>query len=246
MSDVWQDVVDYVAQFDPSFPDQVEGASAEEIEELERLLPEGSLPEVYRGFLQAMGRSTDWINIRNIDFHIEVVLDYYRLEHWLPANRYVRIGLAGEAPGFHPHLEILPVGDSPVIAFPETQPKYLEDTLTKFTTYLAGSLPELFAMPVFEMYEIYSVPREAVTLRAQSWRRRAVDDLEEWVASQAMERLFFSSRTGRAWHRPDAAIRGIQRVGMPLEVRLAADDPRQTQHLATLLHQDLSLERVLP
>jgi len=52
------DLIEYASRFDPAFPSRIEGASAEEIERIERAA-KVALPPDYRRYLELMGRNDD-------------------------------------------------------------------------------------------------------------------------------------------------------------------------------------------
>lgn len=75
------ELIHYISEFDPSYPDSLQGAPAEQIHELERWVGR-PLPAFYREFLVRMGMSTGGLQLDEGDFSIEAVLEYYRNEEW--------------------------------------------------------------------------------------------------------------------------------------------------------------------
>jgi hypothetical protein len=236
---IFQRLVAYVAEFDPRFPDAIAGAAPDEIDELQALVG-APLPEIYHDFLALMGKSMDWITIRRMDLRIGTVLDYYRRERWLPGTRIVRIGTEHEEPRLHPFLEIdLAGGDSEVVCMPACRPEEFEEVSLTRLEPVAGSLQELVAMPVFRMLEVRAGGRVPAVLKAPRWSGDAWDGVQDVMASASFETLWFSSRSGRAFHRGGDAVAAIQLLGYPLQLFIGIDAEPKRALLAAAFMQRL-------
>jgi hypothetical protein len=233
-------VLAYIRSHDSQFAP--EGATPEQVDELEALVG-APLPEIYRDFLEVMGRDMDWISIEQIDFRIETVIDYYRHENWLPADRYIRIGSARKDPAFNPHLELSYVSDDPrVVLFGDLSPASFADPASRFRVPFAGSLPEMVCLPVFRMFEIDGEGRRPTYLETPGWRPEAIDQAERlFVETLGFERLWFSSVWGRAYRRDDAAIQAVQLGGYPLQLWVRGDDPAEQARIVRLASETLGI-----
>lgn len=74
----------------PAFEREIEGASAEEIRQLEALAPK-PLPAFYRWFLARMGRRLGSLGYPRLDFSIDTVLNCYRSGVFERSPRYLMI-----------------------------------------------------------------------------------------------------------------------------------------------------------
>lgn len=225
---MFERLIEWVRTYDPQF--SAVGAPPAQIAELESLI--GKVPEVYRDFLAVMGRNMDWIAIGHMDLSIEAVLEYYRRERWLPPDLYIRIGFEEGDPRLHPYLETMRDSEEPpVIAFPSCKPETLFDTVSRSSVPLAGSLPELIADPVFRMYELRRGSRRPARAQTETWRDEAIDEAEGLIEYARFTKLWFSNTTGRAYTRPDGAIRSVQHPGHPLQIMVSCDSPKDQQEI---------------
>ncbi len=232
-------VVAYVARFDPRFPDAILAATPEQITELESLTG-APLPPVYSDFLSHMGRSTDWISVRRMDLRIETVLDYYRRERWLPADRFLRIGTELDEPALHPFLQLDPFGGDPaVVCMRAVRPEAFEEVTMTGLDPLAGSLQELVAMPVFRMFELRAGGRVPAILHSRQWRPEAWEGVETAMEAAGLARLWFSSETGRAYSHAGAAVAATQHLGYPMQIAVGTDDRDARDALINALTRQL-------
>ncbi len=73
-----EDLIRYVAQFDPQFPQRIRGASAQEIARLEQLVG-FPLPLTYRAFLAAMGHDVGGLDLAPDGIsRISDIIEYYQ------------------------------------------------------------------------------------------------------------------------------------------------------------------------
>jgi hypothetical protein len=241
---IFECVKGYIGGFDPQFPQSVEGASAQEIQELDALT-DGTLPAIYRDFLRVMGRSMDWLSINDFDLSVGGVLQFYRTNRWLASTRFVRIGHATQNPLFHPFLEVIPLVDEgpPVVSFPEFDKSSYQDAL-RFRSPVAGSLEEMICMPVFDAYELRARERQPVSIVGERWDPPALDRATKICEDNGFERVWFSSESGRAFTRDDAAISINQLGGYPIQIRIGADSPAGQKSLADAFLREPGLAAV--
>ena len=232
----FEQVTDYICTFDPDFRHSIVPALDAEIDELESLR-NAPLPAIYRDFLETMGRSMGWINVRDIDFGIDTVLDVYRASPWLQTTDLVRIGTDRRDPSFHPYLrpsafsdtvEVLAIRECDADSFPQT-------AYNGGRFQIAGSLPEMVCLPAFEMYEIYGPGRRPAKLQATEWRPEAVNEAATILTDAGFQPLFWSSPESRGFKRDDAAVQISQWRGFPLLAAVRADDPDQQAKIAQAL-----------
>ena len=80
-------LLEYLTRYDPAFPSRIEGASAEEIDRLERAA-NVPLPPDYRKYLELMGRKDDdMLSGYETDHSVTDMLEFY--EHDRDAEEYV-------------------------------------------------------------------------------------------------------------------------------------------------------------
>ncbi|MDH3493873.1 MAG: SMI1/KNR4 family protein [Acidobacteriota bacterium] len=225
---LFEEVLAYIMDYDPEFPDSIEGASEGEIIELEDRTG-GKLPEAYKNFLEVMGRSTGWINIQKLDFSIGTVLEYYRRDTALPVDEFFRIGTDTKDPSYNPHLQMSIVAeDLKVVAFPGCTPETFEETTARYMTWLAGSLQEMIARPAFRIFEIFGPDREPRSIRTETNQPGQIDKLEALLIDQyKLEKEFWSSNEVRGYKSDEMVVEAAQLGGRPLELLLRTEDPDQ-------------------
>ena len=236
----FEQIVEYANKFDAKFIKTIEGATPNQIKELQSLL-NAPIPDLYIDFLQVMGRNTDWIKIQDLDFNIEAVLKYYRNENWLPADRLIRIGNDNHDIELDPYLKIDTIDESPVVRYPPFKKENFEQIYILKQDPLAGSLPELFAMPIFEMFELRVDGRNPIILLTEEWEYEAMENLERAANSLGFEKLWFSSESGHAYHRDDkTAIQANQWDGYPLQIFISSKKDNQADFVAGELLKKLA------
>jgi hypothetical protein len=232
----FEEVVNYVAGYDARFPESIEPASVDEIEELASLIGD-ELPAVYRDFLQVMGRSTGWIDVQRLDFRVQTVLDYYRRDTALPVDEFLRIGTNTKDPDFNPHLQLSLVAEElKVVTFPECTVETLFDMTSGYLFYLAGSLPEMFARPVFRIFEIYGPGRQPVALQSGFGTPQLLARLDTLVREQlGMQPVIWSNEQVRGYRCDDMAVDASQFGIRPMDILIRADDQAKQARLASEL-----------
>ncbi|WP_310388960.1 hypothetical protein [Roseateles sp.] len=240
---IFDAVVDYIAGFDKDFRSSIEGASEQELAELEVLIGQ-DLPDVYRDFLAVMGRSTAWIDIQSLDFRIQTVLDYYRRDDALRVDEFLRIGSDTKDPTFNPHLQLsLVAPELKVVAFPGCNEATFAEMTARHLSQLAGSLPELFSRPAFRIFEIHGADRTPIGLLARKRVRGQVSLVDDLVASRyGLEPAFWSSAAVRGYSAPGIALEVAQLGGRSLELLLRVDDPSEQENIAAWLATQLDAE----
>lgn len=235
---IFQGAVYYIREFDPKFTPI--GANRQQIETLEALAGR-PLPPVYADFLAVMGVSMDWLVIDAFDLHIRTVAEYYRENKWLSSTQYFRIGSATAQPLLHPHLEDGVHGELPeVISIPDYGPNSFDLAVRRRTPY-AGSLDEMICMPVFEQFELRANDRKPIKVEARKRQEGALDRAQAALESYGFTTLWFSSPTGRAFRRDDAAIKAVQNYVHPLVIDIGADSQLMAESLALQVRKDLQL-----
>jgi hypothetical protein len=238
----FEEVIDYIAGYDPSFRGSIEGASEEEIAELEALTG-SELPEVYREFLGVMGRNTGWIDIQRLDFRVETVLDYYRREDALPVGEFLRIGSDTKDPSFNPHLQLsLVEPELKVVAFPGCTPATFATITARYLSYLAGSMQEMFSRPAFRIFEIFGPGRQPVTLVVRERIRGHVLQVDAMLREQyGLEPALWSTSLARGYTSPGMAVETEQLSG-PLAITLRVDDLEEQHRIVRSLAAQLDAE----
>jgi hypothetical protein len=217
----FDDVVAYIALYDPRFPESIAGAGDDQIAELETLI-KVELPSVYRGFLSTMGRNMGWIDIQRLDLRIETVLDYYRRPDALPVKEFLRIGTDTKEPSYNPHLQLsLVAPEFRVVAFPPCTREFLDTMTSGHLHEIAGSVQQMVCRPVFRIFEIFGPGRRPLLIRARSF----VYDHARQIAA-ILERDFgveaelWSSEVVRGYKSGDMAVELSQLGRAPAEMLL--------------------------
>lgn len=236
----FEKIIAYAEKFDPDFPDTIEGALPYQIDQLQSLL-KAPIPKTYKNFLQTMGRNTDWIKIQELDFNIETVLEYYKEENWLPADRFIRIGTDQHVVELNPYLELEILDEPTIVRYPPFEQEEFEGISILKKDPLAGSLEELFAMPIFKMFELRVDGRTPICLLTEKWDFEAMKNVERVAKSLGFKKLWFSSDTGHAYNRDDAtAIHANQWVGYPLQIFISSKTENDAEFVANELLKKLA------
>jgi hypothetical protein len=243
----FDEVVEYIAGYDPAFRASIEGASAVEIATLEALT-KTELPPTYKGFLAAMGRKTGWIDIKSFDLRIDTVLAYYRRKDALPADQYLRIGTDLKDPSFDPYIRRSVLSEDPsIVTFPECTVKNVADVTAEFLRYFAGGLREMFSRPAFRIYEVFGPGRKPVAVRAKERGRDELEQLDELLLMEfGLEPVFWSNESARGYSSAEIAVEAEQLGFYPLEVLVRADDPAKQKRLARMVAERFGAEIGVP
>ncbi len=87
----WNEILDAISEYSPSFKTDIIGADEEEIKVLEQAVGR-PLPREYREFLQLMGHGLGGLEIATSSFDISSVLDAYNIPNWRPPENLLFIG----------------------------------------------------------------------------------------------------------------------------------------------------------
>jgi hypothetical protein len=223
-------IIDFIAHRDPKFPEQIRGASRDEIARLEQSVSNVA-PPVYRRFLERMGHSMAWVEIGNGYFDIATLIRYHEYEVLNDPPGYLLFGRGGGDPRYDYYLwETTIGGDNEtvhrVVSFPPPPIQNFEAFARHRTRYIAGSLPQLIgdaALSVFCNHRL-TYHRQVEEVGSQAVPRlRGLDDLMRQYEAPP---LWFSNDWHRTYERPDLLVTAME---SPATARLIVDMRAATQ-----------------
>ena len=213
-------LVDFIAARDPRFPQQIEGASAAEIERLEAAV-ERPLPAVYRRFLERMGRSAGWLKLGDARFDVASLIKYYEFATLPDPLGYLIIGRANGDPYYDVYLWQESAEDLRVVSFPPPPPHNFEAFLRKNLRRIAGSLPQMLgdtALAMFRNHELaYHRQVEGV---APGLAKPRLLQLDALLAPHGIAPLWYSNDWMRSYESREAVITAFE---SPSSRRLIVD-----------------------
>ncbi len=147
-----EQLIRYVAQFDPQFPQRIRGASAQEIARLEQLVG-FPLPPTYRAFLEAMGQDMGGLELFVQDTScISDVIEYY--QRWVLTGQ-IKLPLNGIVfwfPDLPHHDLMLQSGDG------NSEPRVYQIEDGEMRGPYADSLEQLLFQRAFVKYLLSPLP----------------------------------------------------------------------------------------
>ncbi len=206
-------LVDFIAERDPPFARQIEGATAEEIARLEAAVGR-PLPSVYRRFLERMGRRADWLKMGEARFDIAALIKYYEFATLPDPPGYLVIGRASGDPYYDVYLWQQSPTDLRVVSFPPPPPHNFEAFLRKNIRRVAGSLPQMLGDLALAMFRNHELPyhRQVEGAAALAVKPR-LPQLDALLAAQGIAPLWYSNDWMRTYESPDAIVTAYESPG---------------------------------
>lgn len=230
----------YIARYDPHFRGSVRGVQEEDLVALERLLGTG-LPPSHRAFLSCMGQDLGTFRIADaVDFSVAGVRALLSDPAGLPLPQFfIPLGDAKGAMDDY-YLDVRIPGAEPVVVqlASHAPPQGVRVSLAY------SSLPNMLYGMAFLKKVIPLMPFE-IHLRASG--ERSTSYLSDYM--RIADRLGFCllPGTGSFWpchERDGTAMMMYEAPGYAPDVRVASRDRRQLLHLAELLIDNLGLYRL--
>jgi hypothetical protein len=220
-------IIDFIAERDPPFPRQIEGAPAEAIERLETAVGR-PLPAVYRRFLERMGRRLDWLTLADARFDIDSLIKYYEFAVLPDPAGYLLIGRSNGDPYYDVYLWEEGPGSLRVVSFP---PPPLENVDRFFRTNLrrmAGSLPQRIGDAALSTFRDHRLPwRRQIESAAAPGAAPRLEQLDALLASASIAPLWYSNDWMRTYESVEAVITAYE---VPGNLRLIVDLRAATQN----------------
>jgi hypothetical protein len=236
-----KEIVDFVRQYDPAFPEKVRGATEAELARLERLAKR-KLPEAYRDFLRSMGRSMDGMGISAYNFSIDAITQLHEEEEYDWPRRFLVIAEHETDPYYHYFLDLdtLHEGDCRVVSFDSS---FTSKTLEEQHVHpQASSLRNLLFETAFICKRMAPSPHRQRTklLYPKLKARKAIDQetlnaFEQVALRLGFQRLPFSEPEPLLFDRQDAALYAKSGFAGEIVASLAAQDERELHRLREIL-----------
>ncbi len=231
--------LDYVTQYAPDFVNRIQGASTQQINELERLAGR-LLPESHRDFLAHMGEDDGGLNLTfDGTTKIGEILEYYRDEvitgnYPLPPNT-ILLGIGGVSIS-EIVLDCSSPGDPPVM-FTDG-----DETAGVF----AGSLKALLYNTAFNKFRLAQFPFEA--FYSCSYDDTGHTDLTKLMPDVAHEcgltTLWFSDQVSCCAEKSDAGFSLTQYHHQGVSARIAATDRSEVLRIGAIVTRRLGVHCV--
>lgn len=229
----------FLGKYDHVYHSSVQGASAEMIERLTSLVGQ-SPPPLHEEFLSRMGRSLGNLEIPDLSFDIEQIIELYEAEEWRPPPRYFVVAVEMQDPYFDYYLDLEgPVdSDFSVVRFESWGNAVFKGRVhPKFRSFR----DMLFSFG-FLYKRMSSLPWQ-MDLRASPAKQQGVGQsqealvkaLEELAIRMGFKRLQHTSPQCLLLDREDAAIYGHLPPRGGFEMKAAATDKEQLSKICELL-----------
>lgn len=235
-----QSVVQAIAQYHPSFMDEIQGCTPTEITKLQAIIGR-PLPACYIEFLQLMGHSTGPLVLyKDSDFSFNSVLNHHSdkdIPH--PPERYLLFGIAEDDPYYDFYLDC-GTPEPQVVRFPTPETAEEFPKVISKMGWLASSLYEFVFSKAFFKLHLSHFPHEDMLAEDT----QAPVKLEK--AESVLKKLGFtqhpqSTAAAVYYERPTAKVVLNRFVGSPLTITLAAYDRRELAKVSDVLVQQLRL-----
>lgn len=241
-----QELIHYIAQFDPGYPATARGAAPEEIDQLERLAGR-PLPPNYRDFLRTLGRSTGTFEPfpDGVRTDIDELLDLYGSERPEYPERFLLIGTDYGGYRMDLFLEVLsPLVPHRVVRFD----RHAKPVTPEIMSLEAESLEELLYGMAFFSVRMAKLPYHARLLPRETWEinsgKKRSDELPRVAARLGLTRFSHTGDWSPCYESLDAAVYCYQPP--PYHVpsfTIAAESERHSNYLAEILCEGLGLIR---
>lgn len=244
-----QEFITLVERYDPDYSRKIQGASPQEIHQLEKLVGQ-PLPESHREFLAQLGRDMGGLEIEGVDFHIERILKFYENGDWTPPASYILLAIQEDDPQMDYYLECTHPGarDCPVVRFPSAGAFSKEDYFDALDPSLNDFLLSLaFSEKCLEAFD----HQRLLTPSTRSGKQKPevignpveiVRVLDERAHRLGFERIAPSSVAYRFYESPEAALYArLDESGGLVGVTVAARKPREMERISDILCNGTSL-----
>jgi hypothetical protein len=236
-----QAVVNAIAKYHPAFPEEIEGCTPDELEQLRGLAPQ-PIPDVYVEFAQLMGHSTgELVFFFDSNFHIQSLIKYHSKKSSLVIpKRYFRFGTAEDDPYKHYFLDCEADEEPSVVRFSTPSKQQLfQDALAR-QEWLAHSLPELvfvrgyyeYHISKFEVKQYLGAPADMGNF------------MEQIAAPLTMLGFWRHSQSGRGlafYEKAETVVVAAQSVEEGSYLHIAAQKRSELRKLTDILMQQLPL-----
>jgi hypothetical protein len=99
------ELIAFIGGYDPGHPKTLQGAAWDRIARLTDLVGR-ELPPIHTEFLRSMGASMGSMEVPDLSFDIEQVIETYESQTWRPPSRYILVALEMKDPYFDYYLDL--------------------------------------------------------------------------------------------------------------------------------------------
>lgn len=236
--------IDFCAEFDPDFPELLEGCAEEDIDDLREELGRPLFPEHLR-FLERMGEKKGWLDFGRGDMSAWAVESSLgRTDGAMPENLCL-IGLGEEDPAIDMFLR--QVEDSePAVVFNQSVNGFDWSLLdSKKFRPGADSLAQLICVRALldRFLEIAPIRRQ---LKLERHESEFLTEVDEFFSQLGLEPLWFSGPTTRVARRKSIRIMARQYPGIAGMIFIAAEIEDGEEYAEVLLGTERYIERHEP
>lgn len=234
-----QKMIEFIANFDPEFAQNICGAAPHKITAFERLIGQ-PLPSSYREFLAAMGASMDWLQPTQARFNIDTLSQYYHAQEWRPGAGYLKIGLGENDPFFDIYLESDGTGEPRVVTMPRGPTDNFDTYRRSFRYPLAGTLEEYLATSAYRTLSLNRLPH-ALRLAGDDRGQSLLARIAPLLASFGLKPAWFSNDWVQVFVSRNVGVIATQFPGGVLAIDFAASDPETLEQVRLTLTQNVTL-----
>ena len=227
------DLVSYITEFDPAFPSRIEGATREELDQLEGLARR-NLPSDYREFANLLGHRDGGLRIGNdSSTDVRELIAYYsdvradgNWDDMIPENAVVIAYSGVRTPELC--LELQPDGARVIYSQANEKLGPCADSVEKLAFRSAFSNFRRKRLPTSVIYE---ATNDSITTATASSVAQRLGFAPEW----------FSDSVCQCQTRGDALLLFQCILGRPLWLRLSSGDDRELDEVGRTLQHELGL-----
>jgi hypothetical protein len=233
-------VVEAIAQYAPSFPDEIQGCTSEEIARLQTAVGR-PLPQPYVEYLQVMGHGTGpLVFFNSSDFSFGAMLRIYeRRVVLMPPERYFMFGVAEDDPYYNFYLDC-GAPEPHVVRFPipETAAEFPE--VIRHLDWLASSLHELVFSKAYFDYRLPMFSQQSV-LAEDDGHPLDPGKVEGALKKMGMVRHPQSTASVLYYEGPSVVAVLNRTLGAPWVINVATHERRELIRVADILTQQFQL-----
>jgi hypothetical protein len=236
-----QEVVDSIAVYRPSFPEEIEGCTPAELDEFRAAVTQ-PIPEGYIDFIRLMGHSIgELILYYGADFHIRSVINYHSSKSKLaPPKRYFLIGVSEEEPYEDFYLDSEKEGEPEVVRFSTPHKKELWPEFLKQYEWLAYSLTELIFVKAYYEYHVGTFANEQ-HLDATEKVAGFLEKVASPLTLLGFKQHPLSSKGVAYYERGDITVVAVHDLGRTPYLHLVAHNRSELRKVTDILAERLHL-----
>jgi hypothetical protein len=223
------EVIEFIAARDPEFVNQIRGASADDLDRLERAMRR-PLIEVHRQYLERMGHGSSWLKLGAAQFDVDSLIRYHEHYGTPDPDRHCMIGRTRQDPYYDIYLWSESGSEREdchrVVSFPPPPGSGFEAFAAKHRVQIAGSLPQLIGDRAIAMFRNHKMPEHRQVEDLVGKPAARLDQLDALLLRFGISPLWYSNDWNRTYESADLLVNAFE---VPGRFRLIVDVRAATQ-----------------